>query len=408
MLEIKYKPKPEKEETTGSLGKEEETKEEGMYTQEKEEQTPRKNRRQGGKKKGCLPKFLLAAALIAVTLLMTFAFSIWREYSRTETVKGKSVEVTVEKGMTTRQVAEVLKDAGAIRYESAFLLKIYFSDARGKLRYGTFQLNDGMPLEKIIEEMVTGGAQKKEESFTIPEGYSVPMIAAKLEKEKIMPKEEFLQAVTEATKDFAGKDLLPDQSQVFYPLEGYLFPDTYYLSENMTGDELVKKILDEFMQKFDEKRQEEAKALGMTMEEVLIRASLVQKETEMPSEYPTIAGVINNRLRQNMRLQFDSTVVYALSEGMYGVDRVLYGHLEVESPYNTYKNNGLPIGPICNPSLEAIDGVLHPEEHEYLYFQADQVKNDGTNLYFKTYEEHAAAAATTEVKPSETTASQTP
>lgn len=447
MLEIKYKPKPEKEKNASGLDGEEkmtsagteekttcspdgentgsgETKEETVFHPDvQEEKESRKNRRREGRKKGRLPKFLLTAGLIVVTLLLTFAFSIWREYSRTDTGKGKAVEVTVEKGMTTRQMAKVLKDAGVIRYESAFLLKIYFSDARGKLRYGTFQLNEGMSLERIIKEMTTGGAQKKEESFTIPEGYSVPMIAAKLEKEKIMTKEEFLQAVKKAADDFAGKDLLPDQGQVFYQLEGYLFPDTYYLSENMTGEQLVKKILDEFMQKFDEKRQEEAKALGMTMEEVLIRASLVQKETETPSEYPTIAGVINNRLRQNMRLQFDSTVVYALSEGMYGVDRVLYGHLEVESPYNTYKNNGLPIGPICNPSLEAIDGVLHPEEHEYLYFQADQVKNDGTNLYFKTYEEHAAAAATTEVtaagemttakekpadKETENTVSQTP
>ena len=130
----------------------------------------------------------------------------------------------------------------------------------------------------------------------------------------------------------------------------------------------------------------------MSVEEVLIRASLVQKETERPEEYPMVAGVINNRLAQNMRLQFDSTVVYAMSEGMYGVERVLYDHLEIDSPYNTYKNDGLPVGPICSPSLEAIDGVLHPAEHNYLYFQTDQVKNDGSNLYFETYEEHAAAA----------------
>lgn len=159
---------------------------------------------------------------------------------------------------------------------------------------------------------------------------------------------------------------------------------------------MVQKILEEFQQKFDQSRQEAAAAAGMSVEEVLIRASLVQKETERPEEYPTIAGVINNRLSKNMNLQFDSTVVYAMTGGLYGVDRVLYDHLKTESPYNTYLNKGLPAGPICNPSLEAIDGVLHPEENEYLYFQADAVKNDGSNLYFKTYEEHAAAAATTE------------
>ena len=243
---------------------------------------------------------------------------------------------------------------------------------------------------------MTGGAQKEEESFTIPEGYSIPMIAEKLEEEGVMSQEEFLTAVKNAAADFVYKDQLPSAEQVFYQLEGYIFPDTYYLSEDMTGEELVQKILAEFEQKFDAKRLKEAQNLGMSMEEVLIRASLVQKETDLPQEYSMVAGVINNRLAQNMRLQFDSTVVYAMSEGMYGVGRVLYDHLEIDSPYNTYKVDGLPVGPICNPSLEAIDGVLHPAQHNYLYFQTDQVKNDGSNLYFETYEEHAAAAATTE------------
>ena len=253
-----------------------------------------------------------------------------------------------------------------------------------------------MALDSIIKALATGGALKEEEAFTIPEGYSIIMTANKLEKEGIMSADEFLGAIDKATENFIYAQYLPAKDQVFYQLEGYIFPDTYYLSENMTGDELVQKILEEFQQKFDQSRQEAAAAAGMSVEEVLIRASLVQKETERPEEYPTIAGVINNRLSKNMNLQFDSTVVYAMTGGLYGVDRVLYDHLKTESPYNTYLNKGLPAGPICNPSLEAIDGVLHPEENEYLYFQADAVKNDGSNLYFKTYEEHAAAAATTE------------
>lgn len=341
-------------------------------------------------------KILLGAGAVVLAVMLTFGFSIWREYSRTESTEGNPVEVTIEEGSSTRQVAQELKDAGVIRYETAFLMKIYFSDNRGKLRYGTFALNDGMCLDDVIAALVTGGAQKEEESFTIPEGYSIPMIAEKLENEGVMSQDEFLTAVKNAAANFQYADVLPAADQVFYQLEGYIFPDTYYLSEDMTGDELVAKILDEFLNKFDEQRQQEAANLGMSVEEVLIRASLVQKETERPEEYPMVAGVINNRLAQNMRLQFDSTVVYAMSEGMYGVERVLYDHLEIDSPYNTYKNDGLPVGPICSPSLEAIDGVLHPAEHNYLYFQTDQVKNDGSNLYFETYEEHAAAAATTE------------
>ena len=352
--------------------------------------------KKNGKGSGLVKKGIMGIFILALAVMLTFGYSLCSEYSRKDSPNGKAIEVTIEQGSTTREVGAVLKDSGVIRYEIPFLVKMYFSDYKGKLRYGTFRLNDGMSLDSIIKALATGGALKEEEAFTIPEGYSIIMTANKLEKEGIMSADEFLGAIDKATENFIYAQYLPAKDQVFYQLEGYIFPDTYYLSENMTGDELVQKILEEFQQKFDQSRQEAAAAAGMSVEEVLIRASLVQKETERPEEYPTIAGVIKNRLSKNMNLQFDSTVVYAMTGGLYGVDRVLYDHLKTESPYNTYLNKGLPAGPICNPSLEAIDGVLHPEENEYLYFQADAVKNDGSNLYFKTYEEHAAAAATTE------------
>ena len=143
-------------------------------------------------------------------------------------------------------------------------------------------------------------------------------------------------------------------------------------------------------------RRNPAPQLGMSVEEVLIRASLLQKETELPEEYPIIAGVIHNRLDKKMKLQFDSTAVYAITKGQYGIARVMYKDLEVDSPYNTYKYKGLPVGPICSPSLEAIDGVLNPQKNDYLYFQMNTVNNDGSNIFTKTYEEHKAASATTE------------
>ena len=152
-------------------------------------------------------KVLLTVGVIVLAVILTFGFSIWREYSRTESVEGEPVEVTIAQGSSTRQVAKELKDAGVIRYETAFLLKIYFSDDRGKLRYGTFALNDGMCLADVIETLVTGGAQKEEESFTIPEGYSIPMIAEKLEEEGVMSQEEFLTAVKEILEERDGETI---------------------------------------------------------------------------------------------------------------------------------------------------------------------------------------------------------
>ena len=225
---------------------------------------------------------------------------------------------------------------------------------------------------------------------------SLEMIHQKLEKEGIMTAQEFLTAVTKAADTSRYKNILPDKTKVFYQLQGYIYPDTYYLSKNITGDQLVAKILEEFDKKFDTTRQQKAAQLGMSVEEVLIRASLLQKETELPEEYPIIAGVIQNRLDKKMKLQFDSTAVYAITKGQYGIARVMYKDLEVDSPYNTYKYKGLPVGPICSPSLEAIDGVLNPQKNDYLYFQMNTVKNDGSNIFTKTYEEHKAASATTE------------
>ena len=346
---------------------------------------------------------------LLVLILVTGAvvsYPIGKEYFQEKSVAGKDIEVTIEKGSTSRDVSAVLKKKGIIRYEAAFLLKLYFSDYKGKLRYGTFDLNDGMSLSKVIKELATQDGQK-ENKFTIPEGYTIEMTASKLEKEGIMSAQEFLTAVTNAAMTSKYKDILPDKKKVFYQLQGYIYPDTYYLVKDITGDQLVAKILDEFDKKFDQTRQEKAKKLGMSVEEVLIRASLLQKETELPEEYPIIAGVIQNRLDKKMKLQFDSTAVYAITKGQYGIARVMYKDLKVDSPYNTYKYKGLPVGPICSPSLEAIDGVLNPQKNDYLYFQMDTVKNDGSNIFSKTYEEHKAASATTEAAKATTAAATT-
>lgn len=353
-------------------------------------------------KKGRWKKVLLAVIILAAALVLTFGYSLWREYSRESTEGGTEITVQVPKGSSTRSVGKILKQEGVIRYETPFLVKMYFSDYRGKLRYGEFALSDTMSLDEVIRILSTQGAQKKEASFTMPEGYSIEMTAEKLEKENVMPATEFLEAVDKAAEGFLYADVLPGEDQVFYRLQGYLYPDTYFISENMTGEALVNKMLEEFLNNFDEERQKKAQEMGMTVEEVLIRASMVQKETEKEEEYPLVAGVINNRLAKGMKLQFDSTTVYAMTNGLYGVKRVTYDDLKLESPYNTYQVEGLPIGPICSPSLAAIDAVLNPAQHNYLYFQMDQEKNDGSNLFFETYQEHMAASSTTAAPKKET------
>lgn len=335
-----------------------------------------------------------AVFLIVFAALIGIAIVLFMEYSRS-TTQGKEIEMEIPEGSSTKDIVRLLKENGVIRFQIPFYIRLYQSESRGKLRYGSYTLNDGMSLNDIIDALSRGGKESSSQiRFTVPEGYTVKKIGAKLEEEDIVKAEDFYQAVKDAAKDFPYAKELPEADSVFYQLEGYLFPDTYFLEEDMTADEILAMMLDEFQNKMDADHVKKAEEMGMTVTELLVRASLVEKETELLEEYPVIAGVINNRLAANMKLQFDSTVVYAMTEGDYGVKRVLYSDLKYDSPYNTYMYEGLPVGPIGNPGLEAIDAVLNPADHEYLFFQTDTVKNDGSNLFFKTYEEHEAAYST--------------
>ncbi len=175
------------------------------------------------------------------------------EYSR-KTKEGNSVEVEIPEGTGAKGIVQILKKEGVIRFQSPFYLKLYRSDNRGKLRYGTFTLNDGMSLDDIITTLTTGGGQKDGLVVTIPEGYTAEMIAARLEEQGIMNGQEFIDAVKKAAKEVEYKDQLPPEDQVYYQLQGYLFPDTYYIDEDTTADELVAMLLEEFDKQVGEER----------------------------------------------------------------------------------------------------------------------------------------------------------
>ncbi len=349
-----------------------------------------------GKKKRSIPglifRLILLALLVAVIWL---GVSMGREYFRSTREGGKKVEITIEKGDGIKGISKKLKEKGIIKYRLPFLLKAHLTRQESGLRYGTFELDDRMSLDDILKELTSKGANKDQISLTIPEGYSVQRIAALLEQKDIMKAEEFLKALKDYEGSFAYQADLPDPRTVDYALQGYLFPDTYYLDKDVTADQLIKKMLDGFETHFPQEKREQAAQMGMTVTDVVTRASLVQQETVLPKEYPIVADVLTNRMEIKMNLQLDSTVVYALTDGLYNKEKVYYTDLKVDSPYNTYTHKGLPPGPICCPGQAALDAVLNPDDNNYLYFQTDSQAGDGSNLYFETYEEHSSAQATT-------------
>ena len=168
-------------------------------------------------------------------------------------------------------------------------------------------------------------------------------------------------------------------------LEGYLFPDTYLFARNLPVEKILRSFVERFDQHFGPSQEGEARKLGFTRHQVVILASVVERETAVSQERPLIAGVFLNRLRKRIRLQSDPTVIYGLKNFDGNLTRA---HLQTDTPYNTYTRRGLPAGPICNPGAASIGAVLNPAPTNYLYFVA---KKDGTHHFSTSLSEHNAA-----------------
>jgi UPF0755 protein len=158
----------------------------------------------------------------------------------------------------------------------------------------------------------------------------------------------------------------------------------------MTARDIVVLLLDQFDKKFTDEMKQKAEDLEKSVFEVVIEASIIERETLIDAERVTVAGVIKNRLDKGMLLQMCPTALYPITDGIYDKNTVTYEDTKVESLYNTYVYKGLPIGPIANPGIESLEAALDPEEHEYLYYHTDAKKNDGSHIFTKTYKEHTS------------------
>ncbi len=306
-----------------------------------------------------------------------------------ETFEGEDVVVNIPEGASAKEIAEILKEKGLIKYPNAFVKRLQDSQYRGKLKSGTYTLNTGM---NTLDMMAAMCPEYEEilpiDYLVVPEGFTIEMIAARCEEQGICSADEFLREVSSVTSiDFEYLNDVPAGIPVKYKLQGYIFPATYDIYEDTTAASLVDWMLDTFENYYTDDMKARAEELGYTSFEVVTRASIVEREAKVSTERATIAGVINNRLRADMLLQMCPTVLYPLTDGMYDQSQVYYEDLELESRYNTYLYEGLPVGPICNPGLDCINAVLYPEDHGYYYYHVDD-EEAGTHIFTETYEEH--------------------
>ncbi|RJX27985.1 MAG: endolytic transglycosylase MltG [Dethiobacter sp.] len=300
--------------------------------------------------------------------------------------EGRLQEINIPFNSSTAHVAAILQQEGIIKSGLVFRLYARYKGYDQKLQAGSYLLFPGMPLEEILDKLQQGVIWEKGLRFTIPEGFTVEQIAARLEKEGLAEKEAFLNACLEYDREelFDFPEAVPPG--VKYPLEGYLFPDTYEIREGLTAEEIAAVMLRRFNEVFHEAFRLRASELGFSVHEVVTIASLVEKEARVPLERPLISAVFHNRLQSNYMpfLQSCATVQYVLGETR---PFLTYQDLEVDSPYNTYLYPNLPPGPIASPGREALEAALYPADVNYLYFV---YKEDGSGEHYfsTTLQEH--------------------
>lgn len=283
--------------------------------------------------------------------------------------KGPLVVVKIEPGQSGTSVARMLKEKGIIRSETFFKFLLRITSSSRDLKAGRFDLRQNTSSFEVIN-CIKSGKCTHYEKVTFLEGWRSEEIAEVLAEKGITDAREFLDIVRE-------KDL-----------EGYLFPSTYLFAENTPAQKVVDEILAQYRKNIAPLFRKYK--TDLTEKQVLTVASIVEREAVVHDERPKIAAVYLNRYRIGKRLEADPTVQYALGfnlkENRYWKKGLTYKDLRVSSPYNTYRNAGLPPGPICNPSRESVLGVLNPEQNfEALYFVAD---NTGRHVFSKTFDEH--------------------
>lgn len=314
------------------------------------------------------PKIIAIAIIAFLIILLGLYISTISKPIKSE----KEIIITVEEGETFYGILNKLKEEDKIKGTPFIKLYVKLLNKNIEVKPGEYIINNNSTIDELIEDL-TSGRNFGVISFTVPEGYTVEEIADKLEVEGICSKEDFMEAL----KNYELPSYVVNKEGKRYALEGYLFPDTYLIKKGESPENIIKVMIERLEEVLKEVEKETGVSIkSEEIEDIIIKASMIEKEAVLDSERSTIASVINNRLNIKMMLQIDATVIYSLGEH---VDTVLYNHLETDSPYNTYLNYGLPVGPISNPGIESIKAAVQPEETDYLFYV---LQNDKKSHYF--------------------------
>ena len=315
--------------------------------------------------------------IIIILILIISCFVLFKRVLNKPLKTSEDIVINVQEGDSFYSIINTLSKENKIKNLPLIKLFVKISRKNIDVKPGEYVLQKDLNVNELINTL-TSESSLNIVKFTVPEGYTIDDISEKLEKEGICSKEDFIKAI----KEYELPSFVNINSEKRYNLEGYLFPDTYLIKVGETPKEIITKMVARFKEMLNEAIKEvNTTVKNEDIETVVTIASMIEKEARIDSERPVIASIIVNRLNIDMMLQIDATVIYALGEH---VDTVLYSHLETNSPYNTYKNYGLPVGPISNPGLESIKAALKPEQTDYLFYV---LQNDKTHYFTNNYED---------------------
>jgi len=330
--------------------------------------------------------------LVILVLLAAAAAGTYYYYNQMlEPVDPEATEeytvVDIPSGSNTEFIAAILYEQGLIHDELVFRIYVHRHNLAQGFIAGQYKLNPAMNIEEITAKIQAGDVYYETIWFTIPEGYRIEEIADRLQDNNLGERNKFLEIAADPPSDL--KEEFPflediNATDLEYLLEGYLFPDTYEVYTDANLEEIVKMMLRRTDRIINDEYRQRMEDIGLSLHEIMTIASLIEREARVDHERALISGVIYNRLEREQLLQIDATIQYILGESK---EFLTYDDLEVDSPYNTYQNEGLPPGPIAAPGEASLKAALYPEDTNYYYYNY-KYDDSGEHYFSHTYQEH--------------------
>ena len=339
-------------------------------------------------------KIILVLLFLILALFSSLAFYYYRVNGPVEKI-GKDVSFVIEEGEGVNEISFNLREKGLIKSNFWFETYVWLRELEKDFQAGEYILNTSIPPKEIVIILTSGQVVGQEKTIILIEGWNNRQMGQYFEKEDMFGQEDWLEVVG------VSEGLLKDESVQYKindyysdfdfikeiknreSLIGYLFPDTYRIYKDSGPQVIASKMLENFDNKVTDEMKEDIKNQGKTLDEIIVMASIIQKEVSSRDDMDLVSGIFWKKIENGEALRSCATVGYALGENKY---RYSIEDTKIESPYNTYQNAGLPPGPICNPGLKAIKAAIYPEVSEYNYFLSSS--DDGETIFSKTFREH--------------------